>query len=217
MRARIEYTGAWMPSGARFDEDAGSRLASWVVDDNWDRYDDHVIVTPQMNNSISEPPILAALAENVSWVSPRTDRRESWGCPVVAAWPTEETLAYCVRRATKSSLLVFEWGQAPSVRGWASAVQAFDSQTGEPTPGLEPALHEVFVALLYDDEYLREGAKKGPHRDLTQRRLGQLHAAGLDQDFIVTYCIALGFSGDMPRLRQHCDAAGIRKIWDLTV
>jgi hypothetical protein len=205
-----------MPSDARFEEDAGSRPASWVVD-NFGRYDEHVVITPQItSNSISEPPILAALAEGVPWVSPRTDH-ESWGCPVVAAWPTEETLAYCVGRAAKSSLVVFEWGQVPSVRGWASAVQAFDAQTGEATPALEPALHEVFVALLFDD-HLGEGAKKGRHRDLTQARLAEFfRAAELDQDFIVTYCIALGYSGDMKRLREHCNEAGIRKKWDLTL
>lgn len=71
----------------------------------------------------------------------------------------------------------------------------------------------MFVSLLFDDDYLREGAKKGRHRDLTQSRLSQLHAAGLDQDFVVTYCIALGYRGDVKRLREHCGVAGISKIW----
>jgi hypothetical protein len=86
----------------------------------------------------------------------------------------------------------------------------------QPGPALEPALHEVFVALLFDD-HLGEGAKKGRHRDLTQARLAEFRAAELDQDFIVTYCMALGYSGDMKRLREHCNEAGIRKKWDLTL
>lgn len=122
MHAKIEYSGAWMPSDARFDEMAGSRLAAWV-DDNWEEdYDERVIITPQIaSNSISNPPVLAAIAEGAPWVSPRTDRGERGG-PVVAAWPTEESLAYCVNRAHKSSLIVFEWGVVPSVLGWATAV-----------------------------------------------------------------------------------------------
>jgi hypothetical protein len=213
MHAKIEYTGAWMPFDARFDEDAGSRLATWVMD-NWERdYDQHVIITPQTtNNSISEPPILAALADGAPWVSPRTDH-ENWGIPVVAAWPSEETLAYCVQRAHNTSLVVFEWANVPTVRGWATAVQAFNAETGEATPKLEPALHDVFVMLLFDDDYLREGAKRGRHRELTQGRLGQLRAAGLDQDFVVTYCIAMGYRGDIKRLREHCNEAGIPKKW----
>jgi hypothetical protein len=215
MHAKIEYTGAWMPSDARFDEDAGRRLATWVMDNDWGRdHDGHIIITPTMSNSISEPPILAALADGVPWVSPRADH-EARGIPVVAAWPTEETLAYCVRRAHNTSLVVFEWGIVPSVHGWAAAVGAFNAETGEATPKLEPALHDVFVMLLFDDDYLREGPKKGKHRELTQNRLSQLHAAGLNQDFVVTYCIALGYRGDVKLLREHCNEAGIVKKWNL--
>jgi hypothetical protein len=45
--------------------------------------------------------------------------------------------------------------------------------------------------------------------------LSQFRDAGLDQDFVVTYCIALGYSGDTKRLREHCNEAGIPKKWKL--
>ncbi|MBS4730574.1 hypothetical protein MSM1_20375 [Mycobacterium sp. SM1] len=207
MQVKLEHSGAWMPFRARHDDSAANRLATWVAANWQDSYDRRIIITPQItNNFINDPDILAELAAGVPWVSPRTDREDRGG-PVVAAWPTEETLAYCVQRARNSSLLVFEWGSAPNILGWATAVQAFNAETGESTPPLDAELHDVFKTMLFYDDYLSEGAKRGRHRDITQQRIRRLKDAGLNADFIVTYCIALGFTRDTRRLREHYRAA----------
>jgi hypothetical protein len=61
-------------------------------------------------------------------------------------------------------------------------------------------------------DYLSEGAKAGRNRDTVQDYLRQLKAAGLDQDFVITYLIAMGFRRDTRRVREHCDVAGIKKV-----
>ena len=212
MQITLNHTGAWMPFDVLHDSDASARLAGWIAD-NWkSNFDDRVIITPQKSgNSVDTTELLRVLADGAPWVSPRTDRGGHGG-PVVAAWPTEEMLAHCVTRADNSSLVVFEWGNAPAVLGWATAVQAFNAETGEATPPLSPELHDVFVNMLFRDDYLREGAKAGRHRQITQDYLRELKEAGLDLDFVVTYLIALGYHGDMRRLREHCEVAGIKKI-----
>ena len=130
----------------------------------------------------------------------------------MAAWPTEEMLAECVARASDSSLVVFEWGKSPAVLGWATAVQAFNAETGQTTPPLAPDVHDVFVDMLFRHDYLYEGAKAGRNRHTVQEYLRQLKSAGLDQDFVVTYLIALGFRGNARRVREHCEVAGIKKV-----
>jgi hypothetical protein len=211
MQVKLNCTGAWMPFNSLHDSAASRRLARWIKD-NWrDTYADRVIVTPQKSgNSVDTTELLHRLADGAPWVTPRTDH--SWGGPTVAAWPTEEMLAHCVARANNSSLVVFEWGKSPAVLGWATAVQAFNAETGDATPPLPSDVHEVFVAMLFDDDYLSEGAKAGRNRDIVQDRLSQLKAAGLDQDFVVTYLIALGLRRDPRRVREHCEVAGIKKV-----
>jgi hypothetical protein len=212
MHVKLNYTGAWMPFDALHHPAANSRLATWITENWQSNFDDRVVITPQISgNSVETTELLSALADGAPWVSPRTDRGARVG-PVVAAWPTEETLAHCVRRANNSSLVVLEWGKSPAVLGWATAVQAFNAEAGEPTPPLPSKLHDVFADMLFRDDYLSEGAKAGRHREITQGHLRELKAAGLTQDFIVTYLIALGFHGNMRRLREHCQVAGIKKI-----
>ena len=95
----VPYNAAWMPFDARLDKANGQRLASWLTANERGDRSNRVVVTPQKShNYIDDPPVLAALARRSQWVSARSDR-VPWGGPVVAAWPTEETLARCVSRA----------------------------------------------------------------------------------------------------------------------
>jgi hypothetical protein len=212
MHVKVDYTGAWMPFDALHEPTASRQLASWI-DDNWrDSYGDRVIMTPQKSsNSVSTTELLQVLADGAPWITPRTDRG-GWDGPIVAAWPNEQMLAHCVDRANGNGLVVFEWGKSPAMLGWATAVQAFNAETGETTPPLPPDTHQVFVDMLFRDDYLSEGAKAGRNRDTVQDYLRQLKAAGLDQDFVITYLIALGFRRDTRRVREHCEVAGIKKI-----
>jgi hypothetical protein len=214
MNINVNYTGAWMPFDSLHDPDASRRLARWIKE-NWQLhgiYGDRVVVTPLKDgNSVETTELLSRLADGAPRVTPRSDPG-GWSGPVVCAWPIEETLAYCVHRLRDSSMVVFEWGQSPAILGWATAVGAFNAATGDTTPALPADVHGVFVSLLYREDYLREGAKAGRHRLAVQGGLRELKAAGLDQDFVVTYLIALGYRGDTRRVRDHCDAAGLKKV-----
>lgn len=93
---------------------------------------------------------------------------------IVAAWPTEEMLALCVSERRATALVVFEWGKAPALPGWATAVQASDAETGHTTAPLSPDLHDVFFDMLSHDDYLYEGTKAGRHRHTVQEHIRQL-------------------------------------------
>jgi hypothetical protein len=164
---------------ALHDRDASQRLARWIKA-NWrDTYAKRVIVTPRKStNSVDATALLRKLANGAPWVTPRTGHRWGGG-PIVAAWPTEEMLDHCVAKAVGNGLVVFEWGKAPAVLGWATAVQAFNAETGETTPPLPPDVRAVFVDMLFRHDYLYEGAKAGAHRHVVQEFLSQLKAAGL--------------------------------------
>ncbi len=197
------YNAAWMPFEARPDERAGQRLAKWLNDNERRGRSTRIIMTPQKSgNAIDNPPVLAALAETSTWVSARSDG-EPWGGPVVAAWPTEESLIKCVSRVGESTLTVFEWGKAPGVLGWATATGAFNAETGEPTPPLEASLHDEFISMLFRDDWLSSPPKSGSDRQYVHEYMRTFGGAGLNDDFVVTYCIALGCTRDPRRIREH--------------
>jgi hypothetical protein len=125
------YNAAWMPFEARPDRAASQRLAKWLKENERRGSSKRVIVTPQKGNEIDDPPILAALARSSTWVSARSDN-EPWGGPVVAAWPTEESLIKCVSRVGEQTLTAFEWGKAPGLLGWATAAGAYNAETRDP-------------------------------------------------------------------------------------
>lgn len=91
----------------------------------------------------------------------------------------------------------------PSFEGWATAVGAFDAGAGEnrrPDPQLTEQLDHIFT--WYENELMRP-PRAGALRD----KLGDVRDAGYDQDFIVTYAIAMGYGGNLNNLRQHYHAA----------
>lgn len=167
-------------------------------------------MTPRKSgNAIDDPPVLAALAQRSTWVSARSDNAP-WGGPVVAAWPTEESLIKCVSRVGESTLTVFEWGKAPGVLGWATAAGAYNAETGEPTPPLDSELHEEFISMLFRDDLLSSPPRSGRDREAVHEYMRTFQAAGLNDDFVVTYCIALGCTRDPQRIRDHYRVANQR-------
>lgn len=197
------YNAAWVPFEARMETITGKRLAKWLNENERRDQGKRVIMTPQKSgNAIDNPPVLAALAAQSAWVSARSDT-VPWGGPVVAAWPSAESLIKCVSRVGEATLTVFEWGKAPGVLGWATATGAFNAATGEPTPPLEPSLHDEFESMLFLDDRLSSAPKSGRDRRYVHESMRTFHRAGLDADFVVTYCIALGCTRDPRRVREH--------------
>jgi hypothetical protein len=207
MHAFVKHKGAWMPWDVMYDDAAGRRLGEWV-EDNVDAYDykQRVVITPQKSgNAIDDPPVLAALAAGAPWVGSRNPGRSLHGL-VVAAWPLEDQLRLGVSRAHDNTLVVFQWGDRLKFDGWATAVGAFNAATGEPTPPLDEELDREFRHLLLYSQELGQGAKRGEQRHIVQAPMSTFNQAGLSEDFVVTYCIGLGYSGDHRNIRNHYQA-----------
>jgi len=199
-----------MPFEGRTDKDAGQRLARWLNENERRGRSKRVIMTPQKSgNAIDNPPVLASLTRSSTWISARSDN-EPWGGPVVAAWPSEDSLIKCVSRVGESTLTALEWCKAPGILGWATATQAFNAVTGEPTPPLDAELHDEFISMLFRDDLLSSPPKSGRGREAVHEYMRTFHAADLNDDFVVTYCIALGCTRDPRRIREHYRVANPR-------
>jgi hypothetical protein len=203
----VRHRGAWLPAEARLDRDASKRMAEWI-NANVPNLRNRVVVTPVLGNPVDTPPVLASLAKGVPHKSGSgggPDWQWSSG-PVVVAWPTVRTLERCVPMATDQTLILFEWS-TPSFLGWATATAAFNAATGETTPPLAKDLHDEFRRTVYYDRELVGGARRGKDRERPQRHLCNLHDSGLDEDFVVTYTLALNEQIDPKHIREHYRAA----------
>jgi hypothetical protein len=208
MYVDIRHRGAWFPADARLDRDASNRMAKWIKA-NVPNLGKRVVVTPQMRTPLDGPPaVLAALAKGAPHKSDRGGADWTWGSgPVVAAWPDEQSLGRCVPMAVDQTLILFEWPPSGRFTGWATATEAFNAATGETTAPLTEELHEEFVDMFFWDRELVGGALRGRDRDRPQQHLRNLHDAGLDEDFVVTYALALGQLIEPKHIRDHYRAA----------
>ncbi|BCI87640.1 hypothetical protein PJK45_02955 [Mycobacterium kansasii] len=208
MYAEVRHRGALLPASARLDAETGKRLAGWI-NDNVPSLGRRVVVTPLLSNRVDTPRVAASLAKGAARQNERGNGDAwTWGSgPVVAAWPTERTLQRCVPMAIDQTLIVLDWNSRPPFEGWAAATGAYNAATDKSTPLLDRALHDEFVGMLEWDRELVGSARTGRDRGLPQAHLRALRAAGLDEDFVVTYAIALGYTGDLKRLREHYRAA----------
>lgn len=210
MYDNVRHRGAWLPADARHDAEASTRMAQWVRA-NVPNLDQRVIVTPNARDAVDKPPVLKALAHGAPRMNGSGRGADDWlwcSGPVVLAWPSDRTLEQCVPMATDQTLIVFEW--ANSLLGWATATEAFNAATGEQTPPLAEDLHKEFERMLSWDNELNGGAYKGPGRDRPQKHLRTLHDAGLDEDFVTTYALALNEGIDAKQIRAHYGAAAGR-------
>jgi hypothetical protein len=204
----VRHRGALLPASARLDAEAGMRLAGWI-NDNVPSLGRRVVVTPNLSNRVDTPRVAASLARGAARQNERgIGDTWTWSSgPVIAAWPTERTLQRCVPMAIDQTLIVLDWNSRPPFDGWAAATGAYNAATDTSTPILDRALHDEFVGMLEWDRELVGSARTGRDRGLPQAHLRALRAAGLDEDFVVTYAIALGYTGDLKRLREHYRAA----------
>lgn len=207
MHAHIAHRGAWLPSEFAHDDAANQRLVTWIKDNvSADEIKNREVVTPRKSDEISSPKVLASLARGAYRSGSRDHAVYRHGL-VVSAWPREPQLQECVGRARDHTLVVFPHGDSLSFEGWATAVGAFNAGTGEATEPLDEELDDEFHGLLYTDRELSSGALRGRERLIPQASMTMFKSAGLDEDFVVTYCIALGYLGDHKNIRNHYRAA----------
>jgi hypothetical protein len=72
---------------------------------------------------------------------------------------------------------------------------------------LDEQLDNIFTC--YENELALAPASRAYRNSapILREKLQAVRAGGYDEDFIVTYAIALGYQGDLQRLRQHYSAA----------
>lgn len=207
MYEEVRHRGAWIPADALREPDAGPRLAEWIIE-NIANLNNRVIVTPVLSNPVDNPPVLAALADDAPHRSANGGPNWQWGSgPVVLAWPGDDLLLDAVSMATNQAIILFEWSARVNFLGWATATEAFNAETGETIEPLPEELHKKFVRTLHYDSELLGGALRGQGREHPQRYLRELADAGLDEDFVVTYALALGEHISPKHIREHYRAA----------
>lgn len=202
------HAGVWLPADARLDEEAGERLALWVKK-NVDNLGRRVIITPRLSNGVSQPHVVAALAKGAPRQNDQGNGAQwAYGSgPVVLVWPSEVSLQRAWHKAIDQTIILFEWSTQPSFHGWAAATGAYNAATDALTPQLSGELHEIFTRMLFWDSELGSSAKVGRDKERVRPFFRELRTAGLNEDFVVTYTLALGYGGSAQRLREHYRAA----------
>lgn len=196
----------WVDGPQDLSRPAERSMGAWVSA-HCEDLPQRVTLMPAADTPRDRTPFLEAFTANGKVFSHRSYRGGARG-PVLAAWPGVTQLERAVQIVpTHQVLIVYDWG-SNSNEGWATAVQAFDARTETTVAPLDFDLHGEFELLLRHTRELHGGAVNGRDRHIPQRSLRTLKSAGLDEDFVVTYCIALGF-GDhgVKRLREHYRAA----------
>jgi hypothetical protein len=212
------HSGAWLPPSVWADEDAWDRLIDWM-DEHCENFDLRLILTPQLNDRLDNPDGLRTIAHDALRQNARGDgsgrKRLAGEGPIVVVWPRERIVKKWVQAVAglpRQSIILLEQGGLgfPSFRGWATAVGAFNAATGkneQPIPELDQQLDEIFT--WYENELAGPPTSRthGSSAIVLRQKLQAVRAGGYDEEFIVTYAIALGYQGDLMRLRQHYQAA----------
>lgn len=208
MHAQIRHSGAWLPWSLDPDGPDADRAVSNLAD--------RLRLDPQVNERIGLFPnghslheasgIVKALAGPHRFLSRSYSGGRPKG-PVVAVYPTVEGLADALGYATDRLLVVLEWGSTPELEGWAAAVGAYNAHTDAEATPLEPELHDEFTSMLMWDREIGESAQRGRNRERVQSHLQVLKAAGLTEDFVIGYALALGLNDHrFSKLRAHFQA-----------
>jgi hypothetical protein len=219
----VMYSGAWLPRSAWKDPDAWERLINWI-NENCEYLDLRLIVTPRLDNQLDNPQGLRRIAHHALRQGERSqDLGINWLAgdgPIFIVWPKERTVKKWVQQLaglSGQSIILLEQERSddrfPRFHGWATAIGAFNAATGkneQPIPELDEQLDTIFTQ--YENELALPqlyASRAYPNSaPILQKKLQALHADGYDDDFIVTYAIALGYQGDLKRLRLHYWAAG---------
>jgi len=207
----VTHSGAWLPVSAWGDSEAWNRLIGWI-NNNCQNVGARLIITPKLTDQLNSPDGLRAFARDAARVDARGNgpgcRWEAGDGPIIVVWPEELTVQNCVRTVAglpQQLIIVLEQAVlgAHSFQGWACAVGAYNAETGDhehPNPDLDEQLDAILTSF--------ENELMGPPRaGLLREKLHEVCVGGFDEDFVVTYAIALGYQGDVGRLRRHYSAA----------
>ena len=99
---------------------------------------------------------------------------------------------------------------AQSFQGWASAVGAFNAETGQyehSYPDLDEQLDAILISHENELALAPISRAYATSAAILREKLQAVSAGGYDEDFVATYAIALGYQGDLERLRRHYSAA----------
>lgn len=212
------HSGAWLPVSAWGESGAWKRLIDWIIK-SCQNSGGRLIITPSLADRLNSPDGLRRVAKGAA----RVDAGgygpggfwEAGDGPIVVVWPEERTVQNCVRTVAglpQQSIILLEQAvpDARSFRGWASAVGAFNAETGE-HEHCQPALDEQLDAIFTSHENelaLPPTSRPYPTAAaILREKLQAVSAGGFDEDFVVSYAIALGYQGDLGRLRRHYSVA----------
>lgn len=217
------YSAAWLPRSAWDDPDAWQRLINWI-NENCEYIALRLIVTPRLDDDLNHPPGLRRIAHKAIRQAERGQSTGNWLAgdgPIFIVWPKERTVRKWVQRVAGlrgQSIILLEQDQSndrffPKFHGWATAIGAFNAATGkneQSIPELDEHLDTIITRYANELALTPSSASRGypDGAPILQKDLHALHTDGYDEDFIVTYAIALGYQGDLKRLRQHYSAAG---------
>jgi len=212
------HSGAWLPVSAWDDSGAWKRLIDWINKD-CPNVGGRLIITPTLFDRLNGPDGLRRIAKGAARVDAHGNGRgrlwEAGDGPIVVVWPEERTVQNCVRTVAglpQQSIILLEEAvpDAQSFRGWASAVGAFNAEKGQHEhshPDLEEQLDTILTG--YENELALAPISRAytTSAAILREKLQAVSAGGFDEDFVVTYAIALGYQGDLERLRRHYSAA----------
>jgi hypothetical protein len=214
------HTGAWLPVWGWGDDEAWQRLIDWI-NDTCQKAGGRLIVTPALGQ-LNGPEGLKKIAngaarQDANGQGPGSDWQPGDG-PIVVVWPRERTLQRCVQKVAglpEQSIIVLEQAatdDAQSFQGWASAVGAYNAADDQyESSGSDPRDQLDGILTWYENELsLRPASASSAYptsAPMLRQKLQAVRAGGYDEDFVISYAIALGYQGDLKRLRQHYSAA----------
>ena len=194
MYAHVSHRGALLPAAAMHDEDACARLVGWI-NANCDNLAHRLTILPTKNAPTDSNAVLERFAEGGTVASYHSSPHSAGG-PVLAAWPNIKDMGRAIHATPRDQVLVcLEW--AESYEGWASAVGAYNAATDRVQAPISDELTSDFKYLLMWDTEIGQGPKRGRGRGRIHPTIRKLRDAGLSEEFVVTYALGLGLSGDM--------------------
>lgn len=195
MHADVTHRGALLPKSVMTDDAACNRLVNWIRDNCGDLAH-RLTLLPQTTTPLTGNSVLRRFARTGSRVESYRSHGHSEGGPLLAAWPTPEDMARAISAVPRDQVVIcLEWSE--SFEGWASAVGAYNAEIDQIQPPLEDDLAGEFEYLLMWDSEILEGAKRGRGRDRIHPTIRTLKDAGLSEQFVMTYALALGASGNV--------------------
>ena len=228
----VMHTGACLPVWGWVSDAAWNRVIDWI-NDNCDNAESRLIVTPNLGNRLEAPAGLKAIADGAARQNAQGNSRGPSWAPgdglIVIVWPQERTVQRCVQMVAglpEPSIILWEqavtddargYGNrsalATTFQGWASAVGAFNAADDQSEPirtDLEEQLDDILTN--YENELAlapTSASSAYPNSaPILREKLQAVRAGGYDEDFVVTYAIALGYPHDLKKLRRHYSAAG---------